>query len=375
MASERPNADNPQEMGFIAHLVELRDRVLRIVFATLAMFVVLAPFANKLYTALAGPLLRHLPAGSSMIAIDVTTPFLTPFKLAFVLAFVLAIPFSLYQVWAFIAPGLYLKERRLVAPLLASSVALFYVGMAFAYFIVMPVVFGFLTSTAPEGVSVMTDINRYLDFVLVLFLAFGIAFEVPVATYLVVLAGVTTVDDLANARRYVIVGAFLIGAIFTPPDVFSQIMLAVPMWALFELGLVIARHTIPGQRTAAGASEAGVPVVAAAGAASTAHAAEAHVDEVEPFRPLTEEELLAELDRAESAERALNNGAEPSPSDGSDPPGLPTPREVPPPAPATSDEPDAAAGAAPPSPAEDIPPSFDDPALRIIKPPRPIDEG
>ena len=233
-----------QELPFLSHLFELRDRLLRIVLMVVLIFAGLFAFANDLYHMLAAPLLVHLPEGSSMIATEVASPFLTPFKLALVASIFLAMPFILYQAWAFIAPGLYQHEKRLAFPLLFSSIILFYVGMAFAFYVVFPLVFGFLTSTAPEGVAVMTDISKYLDFVLKLFFAFGIAFEVPIATILLVLAGITTPDDLANKRAYIIVAAFVIGMLLTPPDVISQTLLALPMWLLFEAGLFFSRLLI-----------------------------------------------------------------------------------------------------------------------------------
>jgi len=230
-----------QEQPFLSHLVELRDRLLRILLIVGIVFLLLVPFANKIYTLLAAPLLAHLPESSTMIATEVASPFLTPFKLTLVLSIFIAIPVILYQAWAFMAPGLYRHERRLVLPLLVSSTALFYIGMAFAYYVVMPLVFGFLTSTAPEGVAVMTDISKYLDFVLKMFFAFGVAFEVPVATFLLVLTGVVTPDRLAALRPYIVVGAFVIGMLLTPPDIFSQTLLAIPMWLLFEAGLFFSR--------------------------------------------------------------------------------------------------------------------------------------
>lgn len=207
----------------------------------LLIFVALSPFSNPIYTTLAGPLLKHLPAQSSMIAIDVLSPFLTPLKFILILSVFLTIPWTLYQVWAFVAPGLYQREKRLILPVLLSSILLFYCGMAFAYFVIMPLFFAFLTGTAPQGVAVMTDINHYLDFVLTMFFAFGVAFEVPVATVILVLIGVITPDALAAKRPYVIVGAFIVGMLLTPPDVISQTLLALPMWLLFEAGVFIAR--------------------------------------------------------------------------------------------------------------------------------------
>ena len=207
----------------------------------LLIFVALSPFSNPIYTTLAGPLLKHLPAQSSMIAIDVLSPFLTPLKFTLILSVFLTIPWTLYQVWAFVAPGLYQREKRLILPVLLSSILLFYCGMAFAYFVIMPLFFAFLTGTAPQGVAVMTDINHYLDFVLTMFFAFGVAFEMPVATVILVLIGVITPDALAAKRPYVIVGAFIVGMLLTPPDVISQTLLALPMWLLFEAGVFIAR--------------------------------------------------------------------------------------------------------------------------------------
>lgn len=226
-----------EEQTFISHLIELRDRLLRMVLAVVLIFMALFPFANELYTILAQPLLQHMPQGSSMIATEVASPFLTPFKLALVLAIFVAIPFLLYQIWGFVAPGLYHHEKRLAMPLLASSTLLFYLGMAFAYIVVFPLVFGFFTSVAPEGVAVMTDISKYLDFVLKLFFAFGVAFEVPVVVIVLILMGTTTAESLSQKRPYIIVGAFVIGMLLTPPDVISQTLLALPMWLLFELGL------------------------------------------------------------------------------------------------------------------------------------------
>ncbi len=230
-----------QEQPFLSHLFELRDRLLRVVLVVVLIFAGLFSFANDLYHILATPLLKQLPVGSSMIATEVASPFLTPFKLALVASIFMAMPFILYQAWAFIAPGLYKHEKRLAFPLLFSSIVLFYVGMAFAYYVVFPLVFGFLVTTAPQGVAVMTDISKYLDFVLKLFFAFGVAFEVPIATILLVLAGVTTPDDLASKRAYIIVAAFVVGMLLTPPDVISQTLLALPMWMLFEIGLFFSR--------------------------------------------------------------------------------------------------------------------------------------
>lgn len=229
------------EQSLIEHLAELRTRLLRAVGGVVLVFLVLAPFSSELYSALAQPLLKHLPDGSSMVAIDVASPFLTPFKFTFVLAIVLAMPLILYQIWAFVAPGLYKHEKRIAVPILFSASALFYFGCMFAYYVVFPIIFGFFTAVAPEGVQVMTDIGRYLDFVFVMFLAFGIAFEVPVAVFILVALGVVEPDQLGKYRPYVIVGAFAAGMLLTPPDVVSQTLLAIPMWILYELGIVMSR--------------------------------------------------------------------------------------------------------------------------------------
>lgn len=234
--------DAPQgEMPFLSHLIELRDRLLRSLVAVLVILLALVPFANDLYEWLSAPLLKYLPEGTSMIATEVASPFFAPFKLAIVTAIFIAMPVIVYQLWSFIAPGLYKKEKKLAYPLIITSTLLFYLGAAFAYFAVFPLVFGFFTSTAPEGVEVATDISKYLDFVLKLFFAFGLAFEIPVATILLVSGGFTTPNALASKRPYVIVGAFIIGMLLTPPDVISQTLLALPMWILFELGILFSR--------------------------------------------------------------------------------------------------------------------------------------
>ncbi|WP_411359639.1 twin-arginine translocase subunit TatC [Pseudidiomarina salilacus] len=222
------------------HLLELRRRLLIGVIVVLAIFSVLAFFADDLYSWLAAPMIASLPQGSTLIATDVATPFFTPFKLALVVSIALAVPVLLWQMWAFIAPGLYQREKRLVVPLMVSSSLLFYAGIAFAYFVVLPLALNFLANAAPEGVTVATDIASYLDFVLAIFMAFGIAFETPVAIILLCWTGVTSVTSLRAKRPYVIVGAFAVGMVLTPPDVISQTLLAIPMWLLFELGLLIA---------------------------------------------------------------------------------------------------------------------------------------
>ena len=222
------------------HLVELRSRLLRAVAGLMLVFVALLPLANRLYAYLAQPLLDKLPRGGQLIAVEVASPFFAPIKLAFFVAVVVAMPWLLYQLWAFVAPGLYQRERRLAMPLLASALTLFYAGCAFAYFLVLPAVFGFLASVTPAGVAMMTDINAYLDFVLVIFLAFGASFELPVALVILVLLGWVTPAQLREWRGYAIVGIFVIAAVITPPDVISQLMLAIPMVVLYEAGILAA---------------------------------------------------------------------------------------------------------------------------------------
>lgn len=254
----------------MAHLMELRDRVLKMIYGVAIAFAPLAYFSKQIYAIVADPLMKLMPAGTSMIATEVASPFFAPLKLSMILAVAVSMPWTLFQLWAFVAPGLYKSERRLVTPLLVSSTLLFYAGMAMAYFLVLPTVFKFLISVAPEGVAVMTDINKYLDFVLTLFVAFGITFEVPVAVVLMVRLNMISIAKLKEIRSYVIVGAFVIGAIFTPPDVISQIMLAVPLWLLYELGIIVAAMTHK-------------PVEAAES----------------DYRPLSNEEMERELDAAE----------------------------------------------------------------------------
>ncbi len=230
-----------EESTFFSHLVELRNRLLRVIFGVLAVFIGCAYYANQIYAYFAEPLLRHLPKNSSMIAIDVASPFFAPFKLAFVVAVFISAPYILYQFWAFVAPGLYRHEKIMILPLMVASTLLFYAGASFAYFLVFPAVFGYLTSNAPAGVAVMTDINAYLDFVLAMFIAFGLSFEIPIITIVLVWLGVISPQSLAEKRSYVIVGAFVIAMFLTPPDALSQTLLAVPMWLLFEIGLFCSR--------------------------------------------------------------------------------------------------------------------------------------
>ncbi len=240
-SAERKDEQEGPQQSFISHLVELRERLLKAIAAVLLVLVVLLPFANRLYHLIAEPLLALLPKDAKMVAIEVASPFLTPIKLAFFFALFLAMPVVLYQAWRFVAPGLYRHEKRLAMPLLASSVLMFYLGCAFAYFVVLPKVFGFLLSTTPEGVSMTTDIGKYLDFVLTMFFAFGLCFEVPVGVFIVALMGWVTPAQLAKHRPYVILGAFVVAAIVAPPDVLSMIMLAIPMCLLYEAGLIAVR--------------------------------------------------------------------------------------------------------------------------------------
>jgi sec-independent protein translocase protein TatC len=231
--------------SFISHLIELRDRLLRIVIGFVVVFIAFFPFANKIYELLAAPLLSKLPAGGQMIATAVTTPFFVPMKVAMMAAFIVSLPHTMYQSWAFVAPGLYSHEKKFMIPIIVASSSLFIAGMAFAYFVVFPVVFGFIVGTAPHGVAVMTDIGNYLDFVLTLFFAFGLAFQVPIAVVMAVRFGWVTVAQLRETRGYVIVVAFVIGAIFTPPDIISQFMLAMPIWLLYELGIIVSIFNKP----------------------------------------------------------------------------------------------------------------------------------
>ena len=233
-----------EEQGFLSHLIELRDRLLRMVLAVALLFLCLFWFSDEIYSWLAEPLLAHLPDNTEMIAIDVAAPFFIPFKLVLMVCVFIAVPYLLYQIWAFIAPGLYTHEKRLVFPLLVSSTLLFYAGVAFAYYVVFPLVFKFFVSVAPDGVVVSTDIGRYLDFVITIFFAFGIAFEVPVATVLIVAMGIATPETLASKRPYFIVAAFIVGMFLTPPDIISQTLLALPMWLLFEVGIFFSRYFI-----------------------------------------------------------------------------------------------------------------------------------
>ncbi|MDR5867217.1 twin-arginine translocase subunit TatC [Halomonas koreensis] len=239
--SDDSRGPEPAQAPLIEHLVELRSRLLRAVVAVLVIFLGLYAFANDIYAFVAQPLMALLPEGSRMIATEVASPFLAPFKLTLVVAVFIAVPYVLHQAWAFVAPGLYDNEKALAMPLLASSVALFYAGAAFAYYVVFPLLFQFFTQTGPEDVAVMTDINQYLNFVLKLFFAFGVAFEIPIATFLLILTGATSVESLSKKRPYVVLGCFVVGMLMTPPDVVSQSLLAVPMYLLYEVGLLFGR--------------------------------------------------------------------------------------------------------------------------------------
>lgn len=239
--SKTGDTQEQNQAPLIEHLIELRSRLMRAVIAILVIFLGLYPFANDIYSFVAQPLMALLPEGSQMIATEVASPFLAPFKLTLVVAVFAAIPYVLHQAWAFVAPGLYDNEKALAMPILASSIALFYGGAAFAYYVVFPLLFQFFTQTGPEDVAVMTDINQYLNFVLKLFFAFGVAFEIPIATFLLILSGATTVESLSKKRPYVVLGCFVIGMLLTPPDVVSQSLLAVPMYLLYEVGLLFGR--------------------------------------------------------------------------------------------------------------------------------------
>ncbi len=306
--SDEEKAAEDKSGSLISHLVELRDRVVRMMLAILVIFLSMFYWANEIYTYLAEPLTRHMPEGSSMIAIDVASPFLTPFKLVLMLSVFLAMPVILYQLWAFVAPGLYSSEKRIAGPLLVSSIILFYTGMAFAYYVVFPLVFGFFTSIGPESVSITTDIGRYLDFVLALFFGFGLAFEVPIATIILVAIGLTTPKKLGEMRPYVIVGAFILGMMLTPPDVISQVLLAVPVWILFEVGVIAAAMIFREKLEQAEADD-------------LAYADDLAEDESsgdnptgnDDYQPLSDEEMDAELDRVDAEEVDPNTKPEPGP--------------------------------------------------------------
>ncbi|MDD3608988.1 MAG: twin-arginine translocase subunit TatC [Halothiobacillaceae bacterium] len=291
--------------GFLAHLIELRNRLLYSVLAVIALMIGLLPFASELFHAFATPVLSSLPEGQSMIATGAISPFFIPLKLAALAAVFIAMPFLLYQLWAFIAPGLYQHERRLVLPLLVSSSALFYLGASFAYFIVIPAVFHFMGLFAPEGVSFMPDIGSYLDFSITLFFTFGLSFEVPVAVVLLVLVGVVTPDQLAEKRRYAVLVAFIIGAIFTPPDIFSQFMLAIPVWMLYEAGILVARMIHKNRRTDDEDEAEADGTVAPLAAATTAGVAAAAASEESRAEAAEEFDWDKEFDSAQADEKRL----------------------------------------------------------------------
>lgn len=242
MSGDSQEPGNEQSQApLIEHLIELRSRLVKAVVVILVIFLGLYAFANDIYSFVAEPLMALLPEGSQMIATEVASPFLAPFKLTLVVAIFIAVPFILHQAWAFVAPGLYDNEKAFAIPILVSSVVLFYAGAAFAYYVVFPLLFAFFTQTGPENVAVMTDINQYLNFVLKLFFAFGVAFEIPIATFLLILSGATTVESLSQKRPYIILGCFIVGMLLTPPDVISQSLLAIPMYLLYEVGLLFGR--------------------------------------------------------------------------------------------------------------------------------------
>jgi sec-independent protein translocase protein TatC len=282
--------------SLMSHLVELRDRVVRMVISVVVIFLGLFYWANDIYVYLAEPLTRHLPEGANMIAIDVASPFLTPFKLVLMLSVFLSMPVILHQCWSFVAPGLYANEKRIAAPLLVSSILLFYAGVAFAYYVVFPLVFGFFTSVGPEMINISTDIGRYLDFVLALFFGFGLAFEVPIATIILIAIGITTPKKLGEKRPYVIVGAFIIGMLLTPPDIISQVLLAFPMWILFEAGLIAAKIIFSDRNFEEDEDDDDDDDEAEV---ETSPVAADH-------EPLTDEEMEAELDQAENDESGLD---------------------------------------------------------------------
>lgn len=336
-SSDKEVDSKPQEMGFLAHLLELRDRLLRLVMVIGVIFIILFPFAQDLYGWLASPVIAQ---GQGMIATGPIAPVFIPYKVALLAAFLIALPYVFYQLWSFVAPGLYKHEKRLVIPLLTSSVALFYMGIAFAYYLLLPMVFKVVQAMTPEGVMATPDISAYLDFVMMIFIAFGFGFEMPIATILLISTGMTTAKKLGKKRPYIIVGAFVIGMLLTPPDIISQVMLAIPMWILFEIGLFASRFftkEIKNARDAKDQMEAEEREVMDAGLAATAttkatstlweddtHTYEeddaysyeadddvnldgsdytgVNLDDDEDYVPMTDEEMDAELDRIEAEE-------------------------------------------------------------------------
>lgn len=291
--SQQEEGEEKGEMTFMSHLLELRDRLLRIMLIVIVIFLGLFYFANDIYTYLAGPLSSNLPEGSTMVAIGVASTFLIPFKLTLVLSVFAAMPFILHQIWHFVAPGLYRHERRMAVPILAASSFLFYLGMAFAYYVVFPLVFKFFISVAPESITYTPDIASYLDIVLTLFFAFGVAFEVPIATVLLVWTGTTTPDKLAEKRPYVVLGAFVVGMLLTPPDVISQTLLALPMWVLFEIGIIFARVYNPGGVEQQPTEEEPVR-------------SEQKASGVSDYKPMNDDELKKEFDRIDQEMKDLD---------------------------------------------------------------------
>ena len=296
--SEEEDSGQSKAGSLMSHLVELRDRVVRMVLAVLVLFMGMFYWANDIYIYLAEPLTRHMPEGATMIAIDVASPFLTPFKLVLMLAVFLAMPVILYQCWAFVAPGLYATEKRIAGPLLVSSILLFYGGVAFAYYVVFPLVFGFFTTVGPEIVNISTDIGRYLDFVLALFFGFGLAFEVPIATIILVAMGLTTPQKLGEKRPYIVVGAFILGMLLTPPDLISQVLLALPILILFEAGLIASKMIFKDREQDSDDEDDEEEEEDEDGDTAVAP--------VSDHQPLTDEEMEAELDQAETDEAGLD---------------------------------------------------------------------
>ena len=305
MAEPEEQQESEKEQSLMDHLIELRDRLLHMVLAILIVFVCLFAFSEDIFTVAAQPLLNLMPEGTSMIATGVTSPFLVPFKLVLLLSVLLTIPYLLHQIWAFIAPGLYHHEKRLATPILISSVILFYCGVAFAYFVIFPILFSFFIGIAPEGVAVMTDIGQYLDFIIAIFLAFGIAFEVPVATFLLIAAGVTSADKLADKRPYIIIGAFAIGMLLTPPDVISQSLLAIPIWLLFELGLLASRFFLK-EKAEENVIMENDDFVLVEDAPGIDDARPAPDDHDEEGSPLSDDEMEKLFDEAEAEEQENN---------------------------------------------------------------------
>lgn len=279
--SPEKNQEPEKEQGFMGHFLELRDRLLRMVLAVLILFIALFGFSEEIFTFVAQPLLSLMPEGTSMIATGVASPFLVPFKLVLMVSVFIAVPYLLFEIWSFIAPGLYKSEKSMAVPLLVSSTILFYCGVAFAYFVLFPLLFKFLIAISPEGVSMMTDIGQYLDFIIAIFFAFGIAFEVPIAVFLLIIIGATTPEALAQKRPYIVVGAFVIGMLLTPPDIISQTILAIPMLLLFEAGLIISRLVLKRRAEQADNEE-----------------------EEEDYQEMTDEDMDAELDRLDEEDES-----------------------------------------------------------------------